>query len=66
MKEPTEEVAELSEAEWNKLSGLIKEYNSYVEDRIKTIMEFDIWYEHSTTQDFPKHWYSMIRESGKA
>lgn len=63
MKEPTEEIGELSEAEWAKLSALIRDYNSYVDERLKTIMEFDIWYEHSTAQDFPKQWYSMIRES---
>lgn len=63
MKEPTESAAELNVVEWEQLFSLIKEYNTYVEDRLKTIMDFDIWYEHTTTLDFPREWYSMIRES---
>lgn len=59
-----EESATLSEEQWKELSSFIEQYNKYVEFKLKTIMDFDIWFEHTTSKDFPREWYSMIRESG--
>lgn len=63
MKIPTEEIAELLPEEWAELSNNIKLYNEYVMERIKLIMDFDVWYEMSTSKDFPKKWYSMVKET---
>lgn len=39
----------------------LEEYNEYICEQLKKIEEFDIWYEISHEQDFPKCWYSLIR-----
>jgi hypothetical protein len=53
----------LSEQQWAELSLSISEYNEYFMQQLNKIFEFDIWFEHSKSKDFPKEWYSMIRES---
>lgn len=55
--------AALHDAEWAKLSINITEYNEYMTLQLSKILDFDIWFEHSTNLEFPKEWYSMIRES---
>lgn len=39
----------------------IEHYNEYVMERLKLIIDFDIWYEHTTGKAFPKEWYSIIK-----
>ena len=53
----------MNDAEWEKISKLLIEYNQYVEGRIKQIMDFDIWFENSKGIEFPKEWYTIIRDS---
>lgn len=49
----------------DQLSKQIQLYNEYVEERLKLIYDFDVWYEHTTGSAFPKEWYSMIRANGQ-
>ena len=53
----------LDDNQWAELSESVTEYNEYILMQISKIFDFDIWYEHSKNKDFPKVWYSMIRES---
>lgn len=39
----------------------LERYNTYIAEQLKKIDDFDIWYETSYKQDFPKCWYSIIR-----
>lgn len=50
----------VNEVLWNELASYIEEYNRYVEERIRTIMDFDMWYEHTTAKEFPNEWYVLI------
>jgi hypothetical protein len=43
----------------------IEQYNEYVTDRIKLIAAFDIWYEQTSGNPFPKEWYDFIRASAE-
>lgn len=63
IKEPTDESTGLTSEEWKLLNDNIQEYNKYVDERVRLIMDFDIWYESTHACEFPKKWYSMVRES---
>jgi hypothetical protein len=39
----------------------IELYNEYVIERLKLIYEFDIWYEQTSGNPFPKEWYDYIQ-----
>lgn len=43
----------------------LEQYNLYLMDQISKIEDFDIWYEQNFKSDFPKCWYSIIK-NGKS
>jgi hypothetical protein len=63
MKKLLDPHKELNEKNWKDMEEAITEYNAYIEIHLKQIFEFDVWYEHSKNIDFPKDWYSMIRDT---
>lgn len=40
----------------------LEDYNEYIMERLKLIYDFDVWYEHTTNNPFPKEWYAVIQE----
>lgn len=40
---------------------VLEKYNAYITEQLKKINDFDVWYETSFSQEFPKCWYSIIR-----
>lgn len=49
------------DAENQQLLSALEKYNQYIVEQLKKIDDFDIWYESSFSEDFPKCWYSLIR-----
>jgi hypothetical protein len=60
-----EESKTLSDEQWDNLFASMREYNKYVDLKTKAILDFDVWFEHSNSMDFPKEWYSMIRKNSE-
>lgn len=63
MKQQVNTTVELSEEDHLRLAEYIREYNEYMETQLKLIFDFDVWYEHTKSKDFPKEWYAAIRSS---
>ena len=43
------------------LQRALSAYNKYVEGRIKTIAEFDVWFDQTHPgKDFPRDWYKLV------
>jgi hypothetical protein len=48
----------------SELAQQIREHNKYMMAKLRAIMEFDVWYEHTTGKDFPSEWYGKVRRNG--
>jgi hypothetical protein len=49
------------DAENDQLLNALERYNEYIVEQLKKIEDFDIWYETSFKQNFPKCWYTLIK-----
>lgn len=43
------------------LSSELSIYNDYILDKLKTIKDFDVWYEAEYKHPFPPEWYAIIK-----
>ena len=47
------------------LTNKLTEYHTHIYSILKTIDDFDVWYIKTHKTQFPKEWYTLIRNNNK-